>query len=120
MCSCGWSGRPRLLLSSAKLDALIHAAARGCGTAVPLVQPEAITVVQPPGILITECPAGCGATILVPVTITDTLSAGCADGALCIRFTAEAPELHDTVNHHLQTCPSATSWADVALARSHS
>ena len=33
---------------------------------------------------------------------------------------AEAAELHDYVNRHLRTCPSATSWADATLARAHS
>ena len=28
LCTCGWVGKPRLLLSSAKVNALIHAAQR--------------------------------------------------------------------------------------------
>lgn len=119
MCSCGWAGRPRLLLSAAKIDALVHAASHGCQAAIPLVQPETVDTVNPPGDLTFFCPAGCGTTLSVPMTITDTLSARSHDGELRVRFTAEAPELHDYINKHLQTCPAATSWADVALERAH-
>jgi hypothetical protein len=120
MCTCGWVGKRRVLLSSAKIDALIHAARHGCGAAIPVVQPEAVNAINPPGELAVRCPAGCGATLSVPMMITDTLSAKSDDGELCVRFTAEAPKLHDYVNQHLRTCPSATSWADATLARAHS
>jgi hypothetical protein len=106
-----------VLLAAAKVEALIHAANHGCGAAAPLVQPEPITVLKPPGILVVECPAGCGDTIPVPVTITDMLSPGPAKGESCVRFTAEAAELHDYIHNHLRTCRSATSWADVTLER---
>lgn len=36
-CSCGWTGRRRLLRSFGVLDALTHAARQGCQPAVPLV-----------------------------------------------------------------------------------
>jgi hypothetical protein len=120
MCSCGWAGRPRVLLSSAKVDALVHAANHGCGVAIPLVQPETVNAVNPPGDLTVRCPAGCGASFTVPMVITDTLSARSDDGELRVRFIAEAPELHDYVNEHLRTCPSATSPADSTLERAHS
>jgi hypothetical protein len=119
MCSCGWVGRPRLWLSSAKVDALVHAASHGCQAAIPLVQPETVDTLNTPGDLTVFCPAGCGACLSVPMLITDTLSARSHDGELCVRFTAEAPELYDYINKHLQTCPAATSSADAALERTH-
>jgi hypothetical protein len=36
-CGCGWTGRRRLLRSLSVVDALTHAARRGCRPAVPLV-----------------------------------------------------------------------------------
>lgn len=36
-CTCGWTGRRRLLRSLSVVDALTHAARRGCRPAVPLV-----------------------------------------------------------------------------------
>jgi hypothetical protein len=51
--------------------------------------------------------------------ITDTLSSRSDHGELCVRFTAEAPELHDYIKAHLRTCPAATTWADAALERAH-
>ena len=36
-CSCGWRGRRRVMRSRSVLDALLHAASRGCHPAVPLV-----------------------------------------------------------------------------------
>lgn len=39
-CTCGWVGKPRLLLSSAKVEALIHAARHDCEAAFPLIQPD--------------------------------------------------------------------------------
>ena len=119
MCSCGWAGPRRVWMSSARVDALVHAASHGCQAAIPLVQPETIDALNPPGALTVRCPAGCGATLFVPMMITDTLSATSDDGELCVRFTAEAPELHDYVYRHLRTCPSAASWADPALERAH-
>jgi hypothetical protein len=106
-------------LSSAKVDALVHAASCGCGVAIPLFQPDTVHAVNPPGALTVRRPAGCGASLSVPIVITDTLSATSDDGELCVRFTAEAPELHDYVNDHLRTCPSATSQANLTLQRAH-
>ena len=54
------------------------------------------------------------------MVITDTLSATSEDGELCVRFTAEAPELHDFINQHLRTCPSVPLWLDATLERAHS
>jgi hypothetical protein len=108
-----------MLLSAAKVEALVHAASHGCEAGIPLVQPETVNALNPPGDLSIRCPAGCGATLSVPMTITDTLTARSDGGELCVRFTAEAPELHDYVNRHLRTCPAATSWADAALQRAH-
>jgi hypothetical protein len=119
MCSCGWAGRPHVLLSSAKVDALVHAASHGCQPAIPLVQPETINALNPPGELTVRCPAGCGAILSVPMTITDTLSARSDHGELCVRFTAEAPELHDYIYRHLRTCPAATTSVDAAVERAH-
>ena len=120
MCSCGWTGRRRLLLSSAKVDVLVHAASHGCEVAIPLIQPDTVNAINPPGALTVRCPAGCGASFSVPIVITDTLSATTDDGELCVRFTAEAPELHDYVKQHLRNCPSATSRAALTLERAHS
>jgi hypothetical protein len=119
MCSCGWAGRPRVLLSSAKVDALVHAASHGCQAAIPLVQPETVNVLNPPGELTVRCPAGCGANVSVPMAITDTLSSKSDHGELCVRFTAEAPELHDYIHRHLRTCASAASWVGAVLERAH-
>lgn len=89
----------------------------GCGPAIPLVQPEAITPLKPPGILFVECPAGCGASFPVPITIADTPSGSTDRGELCVGFTALAPELHDDIYEHLRMCPSARSWVDGPFAR---
>jgi hypothetical protein len=108
-----------LLLSSAKIDALVHAAGHGCQAAIPLIQPETVDALNPPGDLTIHCPAGCGTSLSVPMMITDTLSSRSDHGELCVRFTAEAPELHDYIKAHLRTCPAATTWADAALERAH-
>ena len=80
--------------------------------------PETIDALNP-GDLTVRCPAGCGASLSVPMTITDTLSASSDNGELYVRFTAEAPELHDYVNQHLRMCPEATTLVDAALERAH-
>jgi hypothetical protein len=36
VCTCGWRDRSRLLAASAKVDALVHAAAGRCEPGVPL------------------------------------------------------------------------------------
>ena len=82
---------------------------------MPFVQPETINPLKPPCILKVECPAGCGASFPVPVVVTDALSASTDDDEPCVRWTAEAPELHDHIYKHLRTCPSARSWVDTAL-----
>jgi hypothetical protein len=41
-CTCGWLGKATLLLSSAKVDALLHAARNDCDPGVPLFQPGAV------------------------------------------------------------------------------
>jgi hypothetical protein len=97
-------------MGAAKDDALIHAAQNGCEPAIPLVQPEAITALKPPGVLVVDCPAGCGVTLPVPLTITDTVELGVDRDELRARFTAEAPELHDLVYRHLLNCAVMRSW----------
>lgn len=119
-CSCGWVGKPRFSLSAAKCDALVHAAYCGCAPAIPLVQPEPITAVKRTGVLVVECPAGCGATLSVPVVLTETPSVSSYEGDLSVRFIAEAPELHDHIYKYLRTCASARSWVDTALHDSNS
>jgi hypothetical protein len=47
-CTCGWIGKASVLLSSAKVDALLHAARDDCEPAIPLFQPGA-TVPSKPG-----------------------------------------------------------------------
>src|SRR5882757_3731877 len=79
MCSCGWVGRSRLMLSAARLDAFVHASRHGCE----------------PGILLVQCPAGCGIRLSVPLAIVDILSVDSDGGDLDARFVAEALELHD-------------------------
>jgi hypothetical protein len=118
-CSCGWVGKPHLLLSSAKCDALIHAAQCDCEPAIPLVQPETVSALKPPAVLVVECPAGCRATFSVPLEVTDTLSVGSEDGELSVRFTAEAPEVHDHIYKHLKTCASARSWSTPRCTSRH-
>ena len=112
MCSCGWVGRPRLLKASAKVDALMHAAQEGCGPAVPLVQPETVNLFEPPAVLTVCCPAGCGASLSMPVMIAEAPWVSFDDNEPSSRFTAEAPELHDRIYEHLRTCPSARMWGD--------
>jgi hypothetical protein len=114
-CSCGWVGPPRMLLSSAKVDALIHTAHGDCEAAIPVVQPESIDAPKPPGVLTVACPAGCEAALAIPIAIGDMLSVGIENGEPCTRFTAEAPELHHIVCDHLRVCPSAHDWVDAAL-----
>ena len=41
-CTCGWIGKASLLLSSAKVDALLHAARDDCEPGIPLSQPGAV------------------------------------------------------------------------------
>lgn len=106
MCSCGWVGRSRLMMSAAKMDALMHAARRGCEPAIPLVQPETINPMKPPGILTVKCPNGCGASLSVPVVIVDVPSVSADAGELDVRFIAEAPELHHYIDAHMRVCPS--------------
>jgi hypothetical protein len=51
LCTCGWVAKPCVLLSSATVEALIHAARHGCMPAVPLIQPGVMMIVQRRGIL---------------------------------------------------------------------
>jgi hypothetical protein len=37
LCTCGWSGPPRMTRAGSTLDAHLHAARAGCHPAVPLV-----------------------------------------------------------------------------------
>ena len=94
------------MLSAAKLDAFIHASRNGCEPGIPLIRPEAIELIKPPGVLTVECPAGCGVRLAVPLEIVDTPSVGSDRNDLDVRFVAEAPELHDYIYTHLRTCPS--------------
>src|SRR5690242_14991499 len=80
MCSCGWVGRARLMLSAAKVDAYIHASQHGCEPGIPLVQSEAVNLVKPAASLTVECPAGCGATLSVPMVMVDVPSVGSEAG----------------------------------------
>jgi hypothetical protein len=105
-CSCGWIGEPHLLVSSARIDALLHAAQCGCDPAIPLVQPEISTALSPPGMLIVECPAGCGDTFLVPVSITGPTEDNEAECDRCAPSVAVAPALHDILFEHLRHCPA--------------
>jgi hypothetical protein len=57
-CTCGWIGKARLLLSSAKVDALIHAAQQDCEPAIPLFQPGAVVPTKSPGDLEADNPTG--------------------------------------------------------------
>jgi hypothetical protein len=41
-CTCGWIGKTSLLLSWAKVDALLHAARDDCEPAIPLFQRGAV------------------------------------------------------------------------------
>ena len=50
-CTCGWIGKASLLLSSAKVDALVHAARDDCEPGIPLFQPGAVVPTKPPGVL---------------------------------------------------------------------
>jgi hypothetical protein len=50
LCTCGWAAKPRLFLSSAKIEALIHAARHDCEPAIPLIQPGVLMIVKRQGI----------------------------------------------------------------------
>jgi hypothetical protein len=60
LCTCGWVAKPRLLLSSAKVEALIHAARCGCEPAVPLIQPGVMLIMERRGILAVDGRQGGG------------------------------------------------------------
>jgi hypothetical protein len=106
------------MLSAAKLDALMHASQCGCEPGIPMVSTETADVLKPPGVLAVRCPAGCGATLSVPLRIADTPSVGSGADDLDARFVAEAPELHDCIGAHLRNCPAAkTSRADAPLRK---
>ena len=55
-CTCGWIGKASLVRSSAKVDALIHAAQNDCEPAIPLFQPGADVPTKPPDILKADSP----------------------------------------------------------------
>jgi hypothetical protein len=57
LCTCGWVERPRLLLSSAIIDALVHAARHGCVPAIPLIQIGVVMTMERSAIL-DDCPRG--------------------------------------------------------------
>jgi hypothetical protein len=46
-CTCGWIGKASVLLSSARVDALLHAARDDCEPAIPLFQPGAVAPAKP-------------------------------------------------------------------------
>jgi hypothetical protein len=60
LCTCGWMAKPRVLLSSATVEALLHAARHGCEPAVPLIQPGVMTITERRGILDVDCRQGAG------------------------------------------------------------
>jgi hypothetical protein len=60
LCTCGWMAKPRLFLSSATVEALIHAARHGCEPAVPLIQPGVMMIVERRGILDVDGHQGSG------------------------------------------------------------
>jgi hypothetical protein len=53
--TCGWMAKPRLLLSSAKVEALIHAARHDCEPAVPLIQLGVMMTMARRGTLGVDC-----------------------------------------------------------------
>jgi hypothetical protein len=63
LCTCGWAEKPRLLLSSATIDALIHAARRDCVPAIPLIQIGVVMTIERRGIL-DDCPRSAVASFL--------------------------------------------------------
>ena len=46
-CTCGWVGERHLSLSSAKIEALLHAADSGCEPGIPLIRHGSIPSVAP-------------------------------------------------------------------------
>jgi hypothetical protein len=95
---------------------MLHAARRGCGPAIPLVQPETINLLEPPAILTVDCPAACGASLSMPIMIAEAAWVKADDNnKASSRFTAEAPDLYDRINQHLRTCTSARTWIDTPL-----
>jgi hypothetical protein len=50
-CTCGWIGKASLLLASAKVDALLHAARNDCDPGVPLFQPGAVVPTKSQSVL---------------------------------------------------------------------
>ena len=55
-CTCGWIGKASLLLSSAKVDALLHAARNDCEPGIPLSQPGAVVPTKSSGVLKADNP----------------------------------------------------------------
>jgi hypothetical protein len=53
-CTCGWIGKASLLLSSAKVDALLHATQNDCDPGVPLFQPGAVVPTKSQRVLKTD------------------------------------------------------------------
>jgi hypothetical protein len=59
LCTCGWVTKRRLLLSSAKVEALIRAARHDCEPAVPLIQPGVMMITERRGVPGVDCRQGC-------------------------------------------------------------
>ena len=55
-CTCGWTGKASLLLSSAKVNALLHAAREDCEPGIPLLQPGAVVPTTPSGVFKADNP----------------------------------------------------------------
>ena len=100
-CTCGWAGKPRVLLASAKTDAQLHAAQTGCRPTTPLGPPPVATAMTPPRILAVDCPVGCGAELRVPLALKGSLESGIDGRHLHATPTVEAPELYERVITHL-------------------
>ena len=73
-CSCGWVGKPRLLLSAAKCDALMHAAQYDCQPAIPLGATGARQRPPSVGRARGRMPGWLRRHFSVPVVLTDTPS----------------------------------------------
>jgi hypothetical protein len=100
-CTCGWAGKPRVLLASAKTDAQLHAAQTGCRPTTRLAPPTVASPMTAPGILAVDCPVGCGAELRVPLALKGSLESGIDGRHLHATPTVEAPEMYERVITHL-------------------
>ncbi len=114
-CTCGWSDKPRWLLSGATTRALIHAAQSGCHLASPLALTESASGIEPLDNLVVGCPIGSWLEFLVPRSDADTPADRSERAALSLGLTSESAKLDAVIQEHLETCTAAKSSTVTAI-----